>query len=69
MRKKKSDGQFDKMKNKEIDTLIIVGNGFDIWRGLNTSYSSFRNYYLEHRIEIIKCLKLKPYKFNGIKYI
>ena len=44
------------------DTLIIIGNGFDVWQGLKTSYSQFRKYYLAHRDEILKKLKLKKYK-------
>lgn len=37
-----------------IDTIVIIGNGFDRWLGLNTSYSDFRKYYLEHRDELAK---------------
>ncbi len=42
-----------------IDTLIIVGNGFDIWQGIKTNYSEFHKYYLSHRDEILKKLHLK----------
>lgn len=28
-----------------IDTIVIVGNGFDRWLGLNSSYSDFQNYF------------------------
>lgn len=42
------------------DTLIIVGNGFDAWQDLKTSYSQFQKYYLNHRLEIIKSLHIKP---------
>ena len=48
-----------------MDTLIIIGNGFDIWQGLDTSYSQFQTYYLEHRDEILKKLKLKKYKVTN----
>lgn len=41
------------------DTLIIIGNGFDIWQGNPTSYSQFRKYYLTHRDEIMKRLRIK----------
>ncbi|MEG2383865.1 MAG: AbiH family protein [Oscillospiraceae bacterium] len=41
------------------DTLIIIGNGFDVWQGLDTRYSDFHNYYLEHRDEIMKKLGIK----------
>lgn len=37
-----------------IDTIVIIGNGFDRWLGLNTSYSDFHKYYLEHRDELVK---------------
>lgn len=37
-----------------IDTIVIIGNGFDRWLGLNTSYSDFRQYYKEHRDEFVK---------------
>lgn len=43
----------------KIDTLIIIGNGFDIWQGLNTSYSQFEAYYHEHLDEILKELHIK----------
>ena len=45
------------------DTLIIIGNGFDKWQGLNTEYSDFRDYYLTHRDEILRKLKIKKRKF------
>ena len=41
------------------DTLIIVGNGFDCWQGLDTSYAHFQNYYTAHRDEILKKLGIK----------
>ncbi len=47
------------------DTLIIIGNGFDIWQGLHTSYSQFQNYYLKHREEILRKLKLTKYKVKN----
>ena len=37
-----------------IDTLVIIGNGFDIWQNLNTSYFKFKEYYIAHRDEILK---------------
>ncbi len=36
--------------------LIIIGNGFDRWQSLPTSYDEFREYYLQHIEEIIKRL-------------
>lgn len=41
------------------DTLFIIGNGFDCWQGLDTSYGSFKKYYFKHRDEILKKLKIK----------
>ncbi|GLI51488.1 hypothetical protein TSYNTROOL_15740 [Tepidanaerobacter syntrophicus] len=46
------------------DTLIIIGNGFDIWRGIPTSYNQFRKYYLSHRDEIMKRLGIKKRVFQ-----
>lgn len=56
--KKKKDIDLPK-----IDTIIVVGNGFDRWQGLNTSYASFRTYYHEHLDEILKKLHIKKSKF------
>ena len=44
----------------QIDTLIIIGNGFDIWQGIQTSYSDFEKYYHEHLGQILKALHMKP---------
>lgn len=41
------------------DTLVIIGNGFDIWQNLNTRYTDFQKYYLNHKKEILKKLKIK----------
>ncbi len=41
------------------DTLVIIGNGFDTWKGLETGYDYFRRYYLAHRDEIMKKLRVK----------
>lgn len=41
------------------DTLIIVGNGFDIWQGINTSYADFEKYYISHCDEIMRKLRIK----------
>ena len=43
------------MKNN----LIIIGNGFDVWQGLETSYDNFKNYYYEHRASILKKLFIR----------
>lgn len=44
-----------------IDTLIILGNGFDMWQGVSTSYSDFEKYYLAHLYEIMQQLRIRPY--------
>lgn len=44
---------------KKKDTLVIIGNGFDLWQNLKTSYKDFYNYYMQHRFEICKKLKIK----------
>ena len=46
------------------DTLIIIGNGFDIWQGLHTGYNEFHKYYLLHRDEIMKRLRVKKKVFQ-----
>lgn len=46
-------------RNRCIDTLFVIGNGFDIWQGLGTSYNEFREYYLTHRDQILKRLHIK----------
>lgn len=39
--------------------LFLIGNGFDRWQGLPTSYDNFRQYYFEHILEISKQLRIK----------
>lgn len=39
--------------------LFIIGNGFDRWQKLPTSYDDFRKYYFEHISEIVKALGIK----------
>ncbi len=48
-------------KKHHIDILVIVGNGFDIWQGLDTRYSNFYEYYDEHKKRILKKLHLKEH--------
>ena len=50
-RKKKKPTK--KLPTPTIDTIIIIGNGFDRWQGLNTSYADFQTYYHEHLNEIL----------------
>ncbi len=53
----------DETENSEendipIDTLVIVGNGFDLWQGLPTSFRDFYQYYLKNRDSILKKLHI-----------
>lgn len=48
------------MKNSKIKNLFIIGNGFDRWQNLPTSYEAFRQYYHAHIDEIMEKLDLKP---------
>lgn len=41
-----------------VDTLILVGNGFDVWQGLNTKYAAFENYYDEHIDQVLSRLHI-----------
>ncbi len=47
-----------------IDTLILIGNGFDIWQGLPTCYSAFEAYYHKHRDEILKKLRIRKHRVS-----
>jgi len=61
----------DKTHGITPTNLIILGNGFDLWQGLDTSYNSFRKYYEEHIDEILKSLRLKKHMVKeplGRKY-
>lgn len=57
---KKKQKQADLPKAQK-DTLIIIGNGFDIWQGLSTSYAQFQAYYFAHRDAILKKLRIKKH--------
>lgn len=46
------------------DTLFIIGNGFDIWQDLHTSFAEFQQYYLTHREEIVHKLRIKKHIRN-----
>ena len=47
-----------------IDTLIIIGNGFDIWQGISTSYADFEKYYIAHLPDILKRLQIQPWEIE-----
>lgn len=55
----------EKSKSSNACTLIIIGNGFDLWQGINTAYSDFENYYHAHRDEILKQLHIKPFTIRN----
>lgn len=42
--------------------LIIIGNGFDRWQELPTSYDNFKQYYFEHILSVCKKFKIKVKK-------
>lgn len=44
---------------KSKDTLVIIGNGFDIWQGYSTSYLEFQKYYLKNRDKILRKLHIR----------
>lgn len=45
-------------KGRKIDTLILIGNGFDIWQGISTSYSDFKKYYEANLSSILETLHI-----------
>jgi hypothetical protein len=48
------------MKKKSENLIVIIGNGFDLAHGLETSYNDFANYYLNE----IVLTKILDYKNN-----
>lgn len=50
-----------RMKGK-YTKLFLIGNGFDRWQGLPTSYDNFRQYYFTYILEITKQLRIKTEK-------
>ena len=52
------------MSRSNYRNLIIIGNGFDCWQGIPTSYEKFRVYYKEHIAEVASKL---GYSFYTIK--
>lgn len=47
----------------QIDTIIVIGNGFDRWQGFNTSYGDFEKYYHAHLEEILRKLHIKKHRY------
>lgn len=50
-----------------IDTLVIIGNGFDIWQKLDTSYFRFKEYLLAHIDNIMDELQIDKIIITGSK--
>lgn len=56
------------VKNKHLDrplqhnvkTLFLIGNGFDIWCGLDTQYTDFETFYEQNKIQISWDLGIEP---------
>ena len=49
----------DTQKPKNFrDTLIVIGNGFDIWQGLPTTAMHFDRYFRRHQKEILQKLHI-----------
>mgnify|MGYP002623322547 CR=1 FL=1 len=47
-----------------VDTLVLIGNGFDIWQGLDTRYSDFKAYYEKHLEDILSEVNAPKYYRN-----
>lgn len=62
--KDKGDSRNQYIQRPKIDTIVVIGNGFDRWQGLDTDYGKFREYYLAHRDEILKKLHLRKHRFT-----
>lgn len=55
-------------REKNKDTLYIIGNGFDIHHGLKTNYSDFKNYIEENYKGLLEVIE-KYYDFNYQKLL
>ena len=51
--------------HKKYKNLIIIGNGFDRWQGLPTSYGNFIDYYNLHIEQILRKLHVKKLKIKN----
>lgn len=52
------------MSRSKYKNLIIIGNGFDCWQGIPTSYEKFRLYYAEHINTVAEKLGCKFYSIT-----
>lgn len=57
----------EKTERVPIDTLFLIGNGFDIWQGFDTRYAAFEKYYEGHIDEVLKHLGLTKYILRNEK--
>ena len=55
------------MSSSKFNTLILIGNGFDRWQNLPTSYEDFRKYYYANIDRVMKELKITPMKVDDPK--
>lgn len=51
---------YDRPLGHAVENLFIIGNGFDIWQGLDTRYSDFFGFYEDNKIEISWQLGIEP---------
>lgn len=51
------------MSRSKFRNLFLIGNGFDRWQGLPTSYGSFHEYFLEHVDEAPEALGIEKLSF------
>lgn len=58
---------FDKPINHSVKNLFVIGNGFDIWLGLNTRYSDFEKFYERNKIKISWNLGIEPCEVRSKK--
>ena len=49
----------------EIKSLVLIGNGFDLWQNLPTSYKAFGEYYEKNKDRIDKELKIDNVTISG----
>ena len=50
------------MSKSYYRNLVIIGNGFDRWQGLPTSYDDFKEFYRNNIRSIVSELKIKTYE-------
>ena len=55
------------MSRSKYKNLVIIGNGFDRWQDLPTSYDHFRQYYSEHIAEVMADLGFSEYTMANRK--